>query len=106
MDAKQSVFFQKVYNVMQEMEQYISDSDEYVAIMEAVIAEASHRKDVCIDSHIAFEVNGKTFKKFDEVISWAWKEHKIAYEPETDAPLSLAEQRKVCKDLDQMIKEG
>ena len=51
-----------------------------------------------------YEVDGKTFNSFDDVIAYAWNTYKISYEAEGE--LNEEEKQAACKELHHHINNN
>lgn len=52
-----------------------------------------------------FKVFDNTFSTFEDVIKWAWNEHKIDVDPEAEMPATDEEKHEQCKMLEEMLEE-
>lgn len=53
---------------------------------------------------MSYYVKDKEFATFEEVVKWAWDEHKI--DVGTDMPVTIEKKDQACQDLEDMIEES
>lgn len=52
---------------------------------------------------MGYQVNDKVFETFDEVVTWAWNEHKIDFNSEED--LTVGQKLEACQQLTDMVRQ-